>query len=120
MGWSKEVLVDDLRWNKEFALDQTDGDEELLLELLDLFIESSVESGYPELLGHLRSGDTRGVVSSAHGIKGAAASLGLEAIREQAKEIEISAREGTNVDEEKIGRLGVLLKKVRGLRNRAA
>ncbi|MDH4318434.1 MAG: Hpt domain-containing protein [Desulfobulbaceae bacterium] len=111
--------MDELRWNKEFALDQADGDEELLHELIDLFIESSVKAGYPELLRHLRAGNARGIVSSAHGIKGAAASLGFESIREQAKEIESIAREGKTVDEEKIGRLGILLKMVRDLRSRA-
>jgi len=112
--------VDDLYWNREFALVQTDGDEDLVLELLELFVQSSVEVGYEQLMQYMRGGDVEGVVSVVHGIKGAAASLGLETISELCKEIELAGREGVIAEGASFNRLGVLLEQVKSLINRAA
>ena len=83
-----------LLWNREFALEQTAGDEELLEELLELFKDSSGQD-FEQLCRAADSGDAPGVVAAAHSIKGAAASLGIEGVRLLAKEMEDAAREGT-------------------------
>ena len=81
----------DLLWNKEFALEQTGGDEELLEELLTLFRESSA-SDLKQLEAAIAADNPAGVVSAAHSIKGASASLGIEAIRRIAMVVEADAR----------------------------
>lgn len=90
-GRKEEGMVD---WNREFALEQTGGDEELLVELLSLFRDSSVAD-----LGRLRqaveAGSSEGVVRAAHSIKGAAASLGFENIRQLALDMETAGRAGS-------------------------
>jgi len=85
--------MSELLWNREFALEQTAGDEELLEELLMLFRDSSAED-YARLCQAAESGDADGVVAAAHSIKGAAASLGIEGVRQLALEMETQAREG--------------------------
>lgn len=86
--------MSDLLWDRDFALEQTAGDEELLEELLTLFKDSSTDD-YKMLCQAAESGDAKGVVAAAHSLKGAAASLGLEAIRQLALEMESAAREGS-------------------------
>ena len=83
----------ELLWNREFALEQTAGDEELLEELLDLFRDSSAQD-FARLCKAAESGDVDGVVAAAHSIKGAAASLGIEGVRQLALEMESRARQG--------------------------
>lgn len=86
--------MSDLLWNREFALEQTAGDEELLEELLLLFKDSSSQD-FEQLCRAADSGDAQGIVSAAHSIKGAAASLGIEGVRALALEMETAAREGS-------------------------
>ena len=81
----------DLRWNKAFALEQTGGDEELLEELLVLFRDSSV-SDYAQLQQAVAANDATGVMRAAHSLKGAAASLGIEGIRQLALDMETDSR----------------------------
>lgn len=83
-----------LLWNREFALEQTAGDEELLEELLDLFKDSAAQD-FEQLCRAADAGDAPGVVAAAHSIKGAAASLGIEGVRLLALEMETAAREGS-------------------------
>ncbi|KAB2891673.1 MAG: Hpt domain-containing protein [Desulfobulbaceae bacterium] len=82
-----------LRWNKAFALEQTADDTELLQELINIFKDSCASD-----CALIRSGISRldgaQVASAAHSIKGAAASLGIEAIREIALAIEMDGKEG--------------------------
>lgn len=82
----------DLQWNKEFALEQTAGDEELLDELIVLFKDSSA-SDCRQLREAVSAMDAKGIMTAAHSLKGAAASLGVEGIRSLALEIESAARE---------------------------
>ncbi len=101
--------MDDLKWNKEFALDQAADDEELLQELIEIFKESSASD-----LANLKQGISKSDAdmgrSSSHSIKGAAASLGLEGIRDLTAAIEEDCREGSlKVAEEKIADLENLL-----------
>ena len=81
----------DLRWNKAFALEQTDGDEELLEELLVLFKDSAA-SDVEQLQQAVATNDPAGVVRAAHSLKGASASLGIEGIRQLAMTMESDAR----------------------------
>lgn len=99
-----------LQWNQEFALEQTAGDQELLDELLILFRDSSV-ADYQQLQEATTAHNTEGMLTAAHSIKGAAASLGIEGIRILALEIEEYARESqaSEVIEEKVAELGDLL-----------
>ena len=83
-----------LLWNREFALEQTAGDEELLEELLLLF-KDSFSQDFEQLCRAADTGDAQGIVSAAHSIKGAAASLGIEGVQLLALEMETAAREGS-------------------------
>lgn len=84
----------DLKWNRDFALEQAADDEELLQELIEIFKESSTSD-----LANLKQGVSQGNPdkgrASAHSIKGAAASLGFDAIREVTEAMEADCREGS-------------------------
>jgi HPt (histidine-containing phosphotransfer) domain-containing protein len=77
-------------------MEQVDNDEELLQELILIFKESSV-SDMAKLIQAVEKKDTAEVRGAAHSIKGAASSLGLEAIRDVALVIEKDCREGSLV-----------------------
>ncbi len=81
-------------WNREFALEQTGGDEDLLVELLGLFRDSSA-GDLEKLRQAVAAGDSDGVVRAAHSIKGAAASLGFETVRQLSYEMESEGRSGS-------------------------
>ena len=83
--------MSELKWDREFALEQAGQDEELLAELVQLFIETSVED-LGKIQAALSAGDAQGMADAAHSIKGAAASLGIEDIRKAAHEIEKAGR----------------------------
>ena len=105
----------DLQWNKAFALEQTGGDEELLEELLTLFRDSSA-SDFKQLQAAVAGNDTAGVVSAAHSIKGASASLGIEAIRQLAMAIEADGRKDSlAAANQHLGTLAELLEQVNTL-----
>lgn len=105
----------DLQWDKEFALEQTAGDEELLAELLVLFKESST-SDLVQLQQAIAAQDTEGVVRAAHSLKGASASLGIEGIRQLAMAMEVDARAASmRVAQERLGEMEELLAQVRTL-----
>ena len=102
----------DLQWDRDFALEQTGGDEELLDELLTLFKDSSA-ADYAELCRAAEAGDADGVVRAAHSLKGAAASLGIERIRSLALAMETDARGGSvQTAQDKKEELGRLLEQV--------
>lgn len=86
--------MSDLRWNREFALEQAADDEELLEELITIFKESS-NSDFANLKQGISKGDAAMSMASAHSIKGAAASLGFEGIRDVAATMEADCRNGS-------------------------
>ncbi|MBA3007122.1 MAG: Hpt domain-containing protein [Proteobacteria bacterium] len=88
--------MNDLCWNKEFAMGQVDNDEELLHELIMIFKDSSA-SDMAILVQAVEKGDPVEARGASHSLKGAAASLGLEAIRDVAMAIEKDCREGSLV-----------------------
>lgn len=85
--------MSELQWDKEFAEEQSGGDAELLAELLDLLRDSSL-SDLEKINNALAGGDADGVGDAAHSIKGAAASLGFDGIRDAAYVIEKQGRVG--------------------------
>ena len=86
--------MSDLRWNKAFALEQAADDEELLQELIDIFKDSSA-SDLANLKQSIEKDDAAMARAHSHSIKGAAASLGMEGIRELSELIENDCREGS-------------------------
>lgn len=84
--------MSDLKWDREFANEQSGDDPELLAELLDLLSESS-QSDLQKIRDGLAAGDSQMVADAAHSIKGASASLGVEGLREAAYAVEQSGRE---------------------------
>lgn len=91
--------MNQLTWDREFALEQAGQDEQLLAELVQLFNDTSAED-LAKIQAALSAGDAQGMADAAHSIKGAAASLGIEDIRKTAHEIEKSGR---NEDVESAG-----------------
>ena len=105
----------DLLWNKAFALEQTAGDEELLEELLVLFRDSSV-ADYAQLQQAVATSDAAGIMRAAHSLKGAAASLGIEGIRQLAHAMEADGRNNSvDVAREKLTDMGDLLEQLKSL-----
>ncbi len=88
--------MNDLKWNREFALEQAAEDEELLQELIEIFKESSA-SDFANLTQSVAKGDSDMGRGSAHSIKGAAASLGFDGIREVTEAMEADCRDGSLV-----------------------
>ncbi len=83
-----------LKWDKKFALDQAADDTELLRELLEIFKES-YGSDLILIKEGILKGDAKQVYSASHSIKGAAASLGIEGIRDIALSVEADSRNGS-------------------------
>ena len=77
----------DLDWDRNFALEQSGDDEEMLAELLVLFRDSSA-SDLARINDGLAGKDPVAVADAAHSIKGASASLGGEGGRKIAAELE--------------------------------
>ncbi len=78
-------------WNKAEALARIEGDEELLREVCQLFLEES-----PKLLDKLRqavaAGDAEGVVRAAHSLKGESSYLSASATSQAARQLEEMGR----------------------------
>ena len=78
-------------WNKAEALRRIDGDEELLQEMCQLFLEES-----PKLLQKLQqavaAGDGDAIVRAAHSLKGESSCLSASATAEAARHLEVMGR----------------------------
>ena len=81
-----------LQWDRAFAFEQSGDDEELLAELLALLEESSA-SDLEKIVSAMADGNVVAMGEAAHSIKGAAASLGVETLREVAHGIEKAGRD---------------------------
>jgi HPt (histidine-containing phosphotransfer) domain-containing protein len=86
--------MSELRWNRGFALEQAAEDEELLQELITIFKESAT-SDFANLKQGISKGDAAMCGASAHSIKGAAASLGFDGVREVTEAMEADCRNGS-------------------------
>ncbi len=107
--------MDELKWDRAFALEQSADDEELLQELVDIFKESSA-SDLAAIKKSIEKGDAAMARAHAHSIKGAAASLGIEGIRELSEVMEQDCREGSlTVAVEVLPKLETLLAKLQEL-----
>lgn len=86
---SGELLVD-----REVLLDRVGGDEDLLQEITNIFLEE-----YPALLTEIRGavagGNAKALESAAHSLKGAVANFGATAATQAALELELIGRRGT-------------------------
>lgn len=98
--------MSDLQWDRNFALEQSGDDEEMLAELLTLFKTSSLDD-FKRIQEAYQDKNAQGVAEAAHSIKGASASLGVDGVRQVASELEKEGSEG-NLDSagELIERLG--------------
>jgi two-component system sensor histidine kinase/response regulator len=78
-------------WNRKEALDRIGGDEELLRDLCEIFLQES-----PKLLQKLRqavaAGDSDGVMRAAHSLKGESSYLGAGATSQAARQLEEMGR----------------------------
>jgi two-component system, sensor histidine kinase and response regulator len=81
------LIVNRQVWQKEDALDRLGGDECLLRELCQIFLEES-----PKLLRTLqeavRAGDPQTIMRTAHGLQGELSYLGAAAASQDARELE--------------------------------
>jgi HPt (histidine-containing phosphotransfer) domain-containing protein len=104
-----------LKWDKEFALEQAADDADLLRELIEVFKESCTND-YNLIRAGVESGDTGQIADAAHSIKGAAASLGFDGIRDLALEMEKDSRAGrTEVARQRLAELEELLVELKNL-----
>ncbi len=87
------INMSQLKWDKNFALEQAADDAELLQELLEIFKES-LRSDIHLIEQGLAEEEAVKVCRAAHSIKGAAASLGIIGIHEIALAIEQESRTG--------------------------
>lgn len=87
-----EKAIAILKWDKPSALMRAADDEALLIELMALLVDAT-EQSLVEIKASLASGDAASIVGPAHSIKGSAANLSVEAIRELALEMETAGRE---------------------------
>jgi len=103
--------MEDLQWDRSFALEQAGDDEEILEELLTLYRDSSA-ADLGKIEEGLKAGNAEAVADAAHSIKGASASLGIEAIRQLAHDIEKAGRSGDlDFIRNNLQKLGALLEK---------
>ncbi len=90
----EEALVwDRTAWDKAAMLARLMDDEELAGMILEGFL-ADIPQQLAALRGYLETGDIHGVERQAHTIKGAAANVGGEELREIAQTIEKGARNG--------------------------
>ena len=102
-------------WDREKMMERLMDDEELVLEIVELFFED-IPLQIESLNGYLETGDAHGTERQAHTIKGASANVCGERLREVAFEMEKQARAG-NLNEvrklsDKLTEEFCLLKKV--------
>ena len=102
--------MSDLLWNREFALEQSGDDEEMLAELLALFKTSSTDD-FKRIQEAYKEKNAQNVAEAAHSIKGAAASLGIEGVRQVAADLE---KAGSNDDLDSVATLIDNLEKMVG------
>lgn len=85
--------MSELQWDRAFALEQAGDDEDILAELLELF-RHSARADLEKIKAGAAAKDPVAMGEAAHSIKGASASLGVEAVRVLAYEIEKAGRSG--------------------------
>jgi len=79
--------------NLALALDRVGGDQELLEEVAQLFLDDYPNS-ISEIEKALAVGDPRGVERGAHTLKGAVSNFGADSVVESALALELAGRKG--------------------------
>jgi two-component system sensor histidine kinase/response regulator len=87
------VINDLLVLDKAVALDRVGGDEELLAEVAQLFLEDYPNS-LREIDDALQRGDAKLLERAAHTLKGAASNFGADPVVEPALALELAGRTG--------------------------
>lgn len=80
-------------FDRQGALERVAGDEELLDELLELFIEEA-QTQLDRIEQHLDARDAEAAGREAHSLKGSAANLSMELLRAKAYEVETAGKNG--------------------------
>lgn len=80
-------------FHRQEVLERLEGDEELLRELVHLFLEQSHEQ-LRELKSAVAVGDAAGIRHQAHSLKGAAAGLGAQSLSHAAAQLELAGKQG--------------------------
>lgn len=93
---------------------QLDFDTEDVEMLLEVFLESSMES-LEQMNEAVKSNDYTALYQCAHGIKGSAANIILKDIAQLAKEIELNAKENNPLDyASKVNTLSSMINSIKG------
>ena len=112
----KGTTMVELGWDRAFALEQSGDDEEMLTELLKLFCDSS-SSDMAKIKQAYAVKNAHELAAAAHSIKGAAASLGIEGIRQCAHDLEKAGNAGDLSNAETMmGNLAFLLNKANDMK----
>ncbi len=103
------------------ALDRLDGDEDLLRETLEIFLEC-VPQMFQDLSSASSAADAQALGNAAHALKGVAANIGAERVRGLAERLERMGRDETlsdvpNLLAELDGHLGRLVEEIRDITN---
>lgn len=80
-------------FNRHDFLERLDGDEDILEILLQTFLESAPEQLH-EISQALDAGDALQLQQQAHSLRGAAAGISAEALREAALQVELAGKNG--------------------------
>ncbi|HEY8097334.1 MAG TPA: response regulator [Methylobacter sp.] len=94
---TSDALLPALCWDESTALKRLDDDHDLLMEMIDLFLEEAPVS-VAELTAALSQGDLLALADAAHGIKGMAGHFCAEKIIGLAVSLEHAARNGIDAD----------------------
>ncbi len=86
-------MSSDLQWDRNFALEQSGDDEDVLAELLDMLRESAA-ADLRRIREAIEESDPEGLMHAAHSLKGAAASMAVEKLRAVAYDLECAGRDG--------------------------
>jgi|YelNatPaOPRAMG01_1025707.scaffolds.fasta_scaffold07545_5 two-component system sensor histidine kinase/response regulator len=78
-------------FDRQALLERVEGNEELLEELVHIFLDYTPRQ-LQKLRQALEVGDASGLQGQAHSLKGAAASISAEAVRQVAGQLEISGK----------------------------
>ncbi len=80
-------------FNRKELLDRLDGNEELLVEIVEVFL-GDIPLQMEKLKEALQNGEAAVIQRQAHTMKGAAANINAESMRQAAWEVEMAAKEG--------------------------
>jgi HPt (histidine-containing phosphotransfer) domain-containing protein len=80
-------------FDKAAALQIVQGDEELLLEIIDIFLNTECPPLMSRIRNAIEQGDADGLCQAAHSLKGAASNLGATVAVAAARQLESIGRE---------------------------